>query len=141
MRAPFNITVVNTIPRYVFPKPINRLNEIGSLVRPTFGAVITPDLSLGDTFFIVATSNIAFTIANPISDPGEGTYLDIIIANNSGGVLGAITFGANFKTAAGIAFPANGQTRIYNFVKLNGLAGAGNSWEQVTAAADTPNPT
>lgn len=141
MRTPFNVQVVNTIPRFVVVKPFQRVNSISTLVRPTFGATVNLDLSLGDFFLIVATSNIAFTIANPTNDPGEGCTLSIGIANNSGGVLGAITFGTKFKTQAGIAFPANGQYREYDFTKINGLAGAGDSWEMHSSGADVPNPT
>jgi hypothetical protein len=99
-------------------------------------------ISRGDTAQVVATSNIAFNFAAPLVPPGnEGARLVIIISNNSGGALGAITFNAVYKTAAGIAFPATGQSRTYEFVNVFGLAGVGGSFLQVTAAADSANPT
>ena len=140
MRTPFNVQVVNTIPRFVVAKPFQRINSISTLVRPTFGAAITIDMSLGDFFLIVASSNAAFTISNPINDPGEGCTLSIGIANTAGVALGAITFGTKFHTQAGITFPATGQYREYDFTKINGLTGVGDTWEMHSSGADVPNP-
>jgi hypothetical protein len=140
MRFPFDFQIVNGLPRFRAPKPVATLNQVRGIYRPTFGANIVLDMSLGDMPMIVATGAGAFTIANPLNDPGEACELTIVIANASGGALGAVTFGTKFHTAAGIAFPANNQTRIYEFYKINGTAGAGDTWQQSSATADTPTP-
>lgn len=140
MRFPFDFKIVNGLPRFQAPKPIGLLTQVRGIYRPTFGANIVIDMSLGDMAVIVATGAGAFTIANPLNDPGEGCELCILILNASGGALGAVTFGTKYHVAAGIAFPANNQSRAYDFYKVNGVAGAGDTWMQDTAAADVPIP-
>lgn len=143
MRSPYQFVISATgLPFWKLDKPTQAPVRMGLIYRPTFAASIAIDFSRGDIAHVVATSNIAFNFAAPLLPPGnEGAALRIIISNNSGGALGAITFNAVYKTAAGIAFPANGQSRTYDFVNVFGLAGVGGSFLQVTAAADSANPT
>lgn len=140
MRFPFNFGVVNGIPRWISGKPLQRINSISGVYRPTYGPTVAIDMSQGDYAVIVVTNGVAFTIANPTNDPGEGCALTLLVCNNSGGVMGAVTFGTKFKTQAGIAFPANGNCREYDFTKVNGLTGAGDTWVMHSSGSDVPNP-
>lgn len=140
MRFPFDFNITNGLPRWQTNKPLSRLNSISRVYRPTYGANIVIDMALGDYAVIVVTNANAFTIANPLNDPGEGCTLTLLVCNNSGGVMGAVTFGTKYKTQAGIAFPANGNAREYDFTKVNGLTGLGDTWEMHSSGADVPNP-
>ena len=72
----------------------------------TYSASMTPNAAAGDQWVITATNGTAFTINAPTS-PSTGQEVSLMIRNASGGVLGAATFNAVFKTA-GYAAPANG---------------------------------
>jgi len=69
---------------------------------------LTPDLSLGDQQEISVTATAtAFTINNPINIPNRaGTHWWLRIKNTSGGGMGAITFGGNYKLST-VTNPAN----------------------------------
>lgn len=110
----------------------------GSLVcypqtSPTYGATVTLDLTQGSHFTITATNNTAFTISNPTGrTPRNGERLWITVRNTSGGALGAITFGAQFKVA--FTSPATGFSRSIE------CAWNGTNWVEVSATpADIPN--
>ena len=98
----------------------------------TFGASVTIDASAGRTFSLVATSNIAFAIANP-TNPGYLQEITITILNASGGPLGAVTWGTAFKLAAWTS-PANVFSRSISF-RYNGT-----NWVEFSRTpADVPN--
>lgn len=105
----------------------------GQIVTPTFGATVTIDLSLGDTFYINATSNIAFTVSNPTNGPTARNRIFLTIANTSGGALGAITFGTGYKLTTGS--PANNMQRTW--VLRNNSAG--NYYQEGGAPVDVAN--
>ena len=87
---------------------------IGSQDVPTYGAVVPIDLSLGNIFTIVVTDGNAFTIDNP-TNALTGCNFTIVVYNNSGGALGVITWGNQYKMT-GWANPANGMVRAVEFV-------------------------
>lgn len=101
---------------------------------PTYSASITPDAPAGGWQTITVTNGTAFTINAPTNPPASTLFqeLTIEIFNNSGGVMGAVTWNAAFKLVGG-AFtnPANANKRFVAF-KWNGT-----HWiEQSRAGAD-----
>jgi hypothetical protein len=98
----------------------------------TFGASVAVDASLGHSFSVVATSNIAFAIANP-TNPGYLQEITITVLNASGGPLGAVTWGTAFKLATWTS-PANVFSRSISF-RYNGT-----NWVEISRTpADVPN--
>lgn len=87
----------------------------GTLNAMTYGASMTPDLSQGDIVTITATDGSAFTINNP-NNPITGQRWLLKIFNNSGGTLGAVSWGAAFRQLAAIATPANGKSRWFEMI-------------------------
>lgn len=92
---------------------LDQYGVIAGLQTPTFGSTVNIDLSVGTIVTIVATSNIAFTIANP-TNARTGLIWLLAIRNSSGGAMGAITFGGAFKLPA-FTNPANGFQRSLLF--------------------------
>jgi len=64
----------------------------------TYGATVTPDASAGEWQIITVTNGTAFTIANPTNPPSstETQDLTLEISNQSGGAMGAITWGSAY---------------------------------------------
>lgn len=104
-------------------------------VQPVFGANITIDASLANAFEVVATTGAAFTILNPTNiQANTAQEITITIFNFSGGALGAITFGANYKLSALVA-PANTFNKSICF-RFDGT----NLWREFARTpADVPN--
>jgi hypothetical protein len=90
----------------------------------TYSASMTPDASLGTFFTIGATDGTAFTINAPTNGTG-GQQITIMIFNQSGGALGAVTWNAAFKLSAWTQ-PANGTNRSVTFINLSG------AWREVS---------
>lgn len=81
----------------------------------TYSTTIATDASLADVYTITATNGTAFTISNP-TNPYTGKFITYDILNSSGGSMGAITWGANFKLAGGtFTNPANTKRRTIVF--------------------------
>ena len=72
--------------------------------RPALGSTVTIDVQTPD----------AFTIAAP-ANPINGQLLEITVANNSGGVMGAITWDAVFRLAGAFVNPADTMMRTISF--------------------------
>jgi hypothetical protein len=86
------------------------------IVSPTWGASVAIDASAGNFFNIVATNNVAYTIANPTNaSAGHNQWLLLRIKNTSGGALGAATFDTLYKLGAAWTNPANGFSRSILF--------------------------
>jgi len=79
----------------------------------TYSATMATDASLGSRFTITATNGTAFTISNP-TNAQDGSVIEYTIYNASGGALGAVTWGGNFKMSAWTQ-PANGFNRSIRF--------------------------
>jgi len=91
-------------------------NNYRGFTVPNVASVFTPDLSQGSGQFVVGIAG-AFTIANPINPPASnlnsGFEMIICIVNSTGGALGAITAGTQYKLVGG-AFPiVAAGTRVY----------------------------
>lgn len=100
-------------------------------VAPTYGAGITIDTTLGTDFIITATNGTAFSFGNPANcgtASCAGGRLTLTIVNSSGGALGAVTFGANYRVACWSP-PANGSSRTLTF-ETDGTG----VWTQVSGA-------
>lgn len=98
----------------------------------TYSASITPDVDEGDVFTITATNTSAFTINAP-TNPVTSKRITFILRNNSGGVMGTITWNAAFKVGS-FTNPANGNSRSVDFI-YNGT-----SWVEVSrTSVDVPN--
>lgn len=87
----------------------------GSSQTLTFGGTVSTDAKNGELCLLTVTSGAAFTIANPTNGRG-GRRLTYKIINTSGGAMGAITWGANFRLAGAFTNPANNQARTITFV-------------------------
>lgn len=106
-----------TLPQQVVPKGW-ALGGAGVLFTPnaqTYSASITPELSLGNWLTITVTNNTAFTINAPTYNGAAlsatnvplGMLVALTILNASGGAMGAVTFNAVYRNAAGFVVPAN----------------------------------
>lgn len=89
----------------------NLLNTVQTL---TYSATIATDVQTGKYFVIVATDTSAFTISNP-TNAVAGRELTYDIKNSSGGVMGAITWGGDFKLAGAFTNPADTKRRTISF--------------------------
>jgi len=107
----------------------------GVVTVPTYGTTITIDSSLGNKFDILVTNAVGFTVSSPINTvSGAVQRITISVFNSSGGVMGAITWGAGYKLAAWTN-PANGFNRSIDF-EFDGST----TWREVSRTpADVPN--
>lgn len=104
-----------------------------AFIQPTYGASVTIDASLGDTFQIGATNNSAFTVTNPTNGI-TGMKIRIRIRNSSGGALGVATWDTNYRLGAAWTQPGNGFSRSIDF-EYNGSV-----WVEANrSAADVSN--
>lgn len=107
--------------------------ELATWTSPTFGAFVSVDSEDGNGVDINATTNVNFTIGNPLHVPTARQPLTITVRNTSGGALGAVTWGSAYRLAAWTS-PANGFSRSIAFV-FNGT-----NWIEVSRTpADVPN--
>lgn len=105
---------------------------VGKLVYPTYGASVVINENLGNSFVVTATNGTAFTVSNP-TNVGVGQVITITIENNSGGVLGAVTWDTSYRMAAFVN-PANNFSRSVTFL----TQGAGTLTEVSRTPADVP---
>jgi hypothetical protein len=107
---------------------------------PLVVATFTPDLSQGAMQLIAGTA-AALTIANPIgTPPGDSSGFEMVLAiiNTTGGALGAITLGAQYRTAGAVVAPATGNRRYIRFANVGTQAAP--VWsETARSPADVPN--
>lgn len=104
--------VSKAVPQTNFLRPVAPLNQ--KAVTLAYSAAPVPDLSLGSLFTMTATTGVAYVVGVPLS-PQAGMRWTLVIRNTSGGVLGAGTFNAVFKTSAGVTAPATGFSRAIEF--------------------------
>lgn len=98
----------------------------------TYGVAINTDSSAGKTFIVTVTDGVAFTMVSPTNGT-PGQELIYVIRNASGGAMGAITWGAFFRTST-FTNPANGFSRSIQF-NYNGTL-----WiEQFKSPSDVQN--
>jgi hypothetical protein len=86
---------------------------VGALV---YGTSILPGGDLSRQQLIEVTNGTAFTIENPRS-PREGVEIVLDIYNNSGGAMGAITWGSEYEMAGAMTNPATGTHRLIAFYR------------------------
>lgn len=107
----------------------------GAKAELTYSASMTPDANLANAFTIRVTNGTAFTINAP-THPLDGRKIKFQIRNQSGGVMGAITLNAVYKTAGAFVAPANANNRSIEFE----YDGSSNGWvECARTAADAAN--
>lgn len=146
--VPMQVVVTSGVPTIVFGSTVTGSDPGGGgalavdmpnqnyrIVNPTYGPTVTLDLTQGAWFRITATNAVAFTVANPINvSSASGPEIQITIRNTSGGALGALTFGALFKTGGAWTQPANTFSRSIQFTF------DGTNWiETGRSAADVSN--
>ncbi len=138
------VATANPIPnRIVATEPLDLpFINMRQTTPAAVATVFTPDLAQGSMVFITGTAG-AFTIANPIDPPAQnantGDLLCICIVNPTGGALGAITAGSQYKLV-GAAFPVVATLTRRYIVFTNVGTQAAPVWSEVfRGAADTPN--
>lgn len=99
--------------------PGSSQTTLGAIAQPVqvvpFAAVVIVDASIAGTDVIVPPAATAFQIGNPLN-PTTGQRITFNIVNGSGGALGALTFGSQFRlSAAAITQPADGFSRLWEF--------------------------
>jgi hypothetical protein len=98
----------------------------------TYSANMTPDWSAGTSHVITVTNAVAHTLNLPTRGR-DGSVIQLTIRNASGGVLGAITFDANYGKSAWTQ-PANNFNRSIAFRKNGAI------WTQINqTGVDVPN--
>lgn len=99
----------------------------------TYSASMTPNSDIYGKFVITATNGTAFTINNPTGTNSSHKRISIRIRNTSGGALGAITWGAQYKLGTWTS-PATANSRTIDF------DWDGTNWvEAHRTSADVPN--
>lgn len=87
---------------------------VDGYVNLTYGTTVNIDASAGGIFYLSVTGGAAFTIANP-TNYVVGKRITITIKNNSGGAMGAITWGSAFGLAGAFTNPGAGSVRTISF--------------------------
>lgn len=109
------------------------LSPAAPVVGLTYGVNVATDASLGNRFTVTVTDNVNFTFDIP-TNPTEGQTITYSVFNNSGGAMGTVSFGADFKTAGAFTSPANGNRRNITFTYQSA------KWREDTrSAADQAN--
>ena len=105
---------------------------IGKRVALTYGVSVAVAANLGNLFDLSVNNGAALAITSP-TDGADGQTITITVKNTSGGVMGAITWGATFKMSAWTN-PANAFSRSVTF-KFDGT-----NWVQISqTGVDVPN--
>jgi hypothetical protein len=108
---------------------VQHRNYQSEIVQPN----VPINVAAGTLVNIDVTSTSAFTINSPTNDGANGQQLTICVKNTSGGVIGTITFGAEYKLSAWTN-PADGFSRSISFFY------DGTNWiEYSRTSADVPN--
>lgn len=102
---------------------------------PAFGANVNIDCALANSFRVIVNSGIAFNMVNP-TNALDGQVIRIHFRNTSGGVMGAVTFGAGYQLAGAFVAPANARNRTYTFEYHSATA---TFYEVSRSAADVVN--
>jgi hypothetical protein len=112
---------------------VKATNFVTDATALAYGTTVSVDASLNVEFEVTPTDGVGFTIANA-TNAFAGAWLEITIINTFG-VLGAVTWGSQYKLSAWTQ-PANGFSRAIRF-KRNA---ANNAWvEKSRTPADVPN--
>lgn len=147
--APFNGSTFNSQSRYINlasgdirgPNYDNHTGSTGqkigpwagARVQPTYGGTVAIDASTANWFYVVVTDTNNFTIASPTNEINDGQRITIHVFNFSGGVMGTITWGADYKMSTWTN-PANNFNRAIDF------GWDGSQWREVSRTpADVPN--
>ena len=110
-----------------------RRNVVFTRVTPTYNVTTLINASLGNQFDITVTNTGAFTVGNPASAIFAGQRITVRIINASGGTLGTVTWGSNYRLSSWVS-PANGFSRAIDF-QYDGA-----KWVEVSRTpADVPN--
>jgi hypothetical protein len=88
---------------------------VATLTFPGAGGAVSVDSGLGNYFVLTVTDATAFTINSP-SNHTKGKTYTYEINNASGGVMGAVSFGAQHKLAGSFTVPASGKRRTITFI-------------------------
>lgn len=94
----------------------------------SYGTTVATDAAVPGDMLLGVTDGVAFTLANP-TNPGEGRTLTYFVVNGSGGAMGAITWGSDFRLAGAFTNPASGNARVITFRYLGGL------WRELSRSA------
>jgi hypothetical protein len=87
----------------------------GACQSTAAAGVNTPNLNSGDFYALTVNGGAGFTIANP-TNARNGAWLTIEVVNVSGGVMGAVTWGAAYRLQGGaFVAPANNKRRCVTF--------------------------
>lgn len=115
-------------------KAFGRLGKpVEGSVRPVYQATVAINASAASRHEIVATDNVAFSVAAPSGVVASGQRLTIKIKNTSGGALGTATWNSVYKMVAWTQ-PADGYSRSIDFLF------DGTNWVETNrSAADVPN--
>ena len=74
---------------------------------------------MGSLFLIPVATSAAFQIVNPVKWRW-GDEFTIIVENNSGGVMGAVTWDTMYMGISAFVIPANGNASVATFVVFDG---------------------
>lgn len=94
----------------------------------TYGVTVAIDAIGAKYYRLVVTNGVGFTMQNPTNGL-DGQELVFEIFNNSGGVMGAITWDTQFSLAGAFTNPLSTKRRMIHFMRYGG------SWREVARAA------
>jgi hypothetical protein len=98
-----------------------------------YGPAVDADLAEGDFFVVSVANGDDFTVNNP-ANPFENAVITYCIYNASGGVMGAVGWGSEFRPAGPFSKPAHSRRRTITFRRQAGL------WREIArTAADEEN--
>ena len=82
---------------------------------------------------MTVSNNTPFTIADP-ERPREGAVITLDIRNNSGGAMGAVTFGDTYALQGAFTAPANAKHRLITFYRS-----PDGKWREMSRSANDLN--
>jgi hypothetical protein len=82
--------------------------------------IATPQLQTGSLFLIPVSTSAAFQVANVLKWRW-GDEFTIIVQNNSGGVMGNVTWDTMYKGTSAFVKPTNGKASVATFVVFDSL--------------------
>jgi hypothetical protein len=128
--------------RYIGSRSVSSLSFHGfdrggdPWITVAYSASMTPDCADGRQFNIVPNNSTAFTINEPLH-PLDGETITIKIRNATGGALGALTWGAQYRAASSTQ-PSNGYSIVRRFTHDKSY-GSGVLWIQTGADVTVAN--
>lgn len=97
-----------------------------------YGQSVSPSYTNGNGELITVTTSDNFTI-NSIRQGQNGARMTIGIKNTSGGSMGTISWGAQYKMDGTWTNPANGYHKLVDFFYMDG------KWQQLYTTSDLAN--